>query len=49
MKSETKEKSKKVKNNRWQLINLMILLDIKKTHKHKHNNKQIGEYNEQIN
>ena len=25
MKSEIKEKSKKVKNNRWQLINLMSL------------------------
>ena len=33
MKSETKEKSKKVKNNRWQLINLMILYRHKETQK----------------
>ena len=39
---ETKEiKSKKVKNNRWQLINLMVL------YRHKETQKQtIGEYNE---
>ena len=34
MKSETKEtKSKKVKNNRWQLINLMVLYKYKETQK----------------